>query len=192
VTASGLVAILLASGRGSRFDPSGLKNKLCHRLRDGRTVFETSAANLLAAGLKVTVVAPDGSPLYAAAGRLSIDWCVNPKPDEGMGNSIAVGVEHSGDASGWIVALGDMPFIKPATISAVGQAILAGALIAAPEFESIRGHPVAFGRQMRDELLQLSGDEGGKSLLMRYTITAVPTDDFGILRDIDRPEDLPV
>jgi len=38
----------------------------------------------------------------------------------------------------------------------------------------------------------LSGDEGGKSLLMRYTITAVPTDDFGILRDIDRPEDLPV
>jgi molybdenum cofactor cytidylyltransferase len=191
--APGPVAIVLASGKGARFDPSGAKNKLGERLKDGRTVLETSVANLISAGLKVMVVATRNSPLHTASAALAVDWCVNPDPDAGMGNSIAIGVAQTAKAGGWLIALGDMPFISPATISAIARAVhVEKALIAVPEFEGTRGHPVAFGAAMREELLLLSGDEGGKSLLRRYTITRVPTDDYGILRDIDRPEDLPV
>lgn len=187
------IALLLASGKGSRFDPSGSKNKLCERLANGSTVLATSAANLLAAGLEVVVVAPEDERLRAAVAESRITWCANPDPALGMGHSIAIGVRATRSARAWLVALGDMPFIAPATIGAVLQALEDGtALIAAPEIGGVRGHPVAFSRALYDELLALSGDAGGKALFARHAVTAVRTDDYGILRDIDRPDDLPV
>ena len=46
-----------------------------------------------------------------------------PRAQEGMGASLACGVMASPDASGWIVALADMPWIRPATIQSVAAAL---------------------------------------------------------------------
>ena len=111
----------------------------------------------------------------------------------GMGASLACGVKAAAEAAGWLIALADMPFLCSATVSAVAQALRAGALIAAPVWNGRRGHPVGFGRQCYPALAALQGDTGARELLAAHPdrITWVPCDDPGIVRDIDLPSDLP-
>jgi molybdenum cofactor cytidylyltransferase len=185
----GVAALLLASGRGSRFDATGRLNKLCQLLPDGRPVIAASAANLLAAGLSVTVVAPSDPRLASALAALELNWCENLEPDRGMGHSIALGVSSTAHAAGWLIALADMPYISPHTIAQVAMAIQTVA-IAAPCYRGERGHPVAFSTAMKQSLEDLDGDAGARSVLQDRLVTLVETDDCGILRDIDRPQDL--
>jgi molybdenum cofactor cytidylyltransferase len=114
----------------------------------------------------------------------------------GLGASLAAGVAHAPDAEGWIVALGDMPFIQPATFAAILSALRAGALIAAPihKESGVRGHPVGFARSLKNELLALDGDEGARSVIHRHrdSIVLISVDDEGIAIDIDTPADLRV
>lgn len=185
------IALLLASGRGARFDPSGRANKLLQRLPDGHTVIARSAYRLLEAGLAVTVVAPADERLVKALDGAPVSWCINDTPEHGMGHSIALGVKATPLAAGWIIALADMPFILAATIAQVASALdSAMAPIVAPYFDNERGHPVAFAATLRDRLSQLCGDQGARAMLSAEPIYRIDTDDYGILRDIDRPEDL--
>ena len=85
---------------------------------------------------------------------------------EGMGASLACGVRECGrcpDAQGWVVALADMPWMAPATIARVADALRRGAGIAAPTHRGTRGHPVGFGAAISRELAALSGDEGAQA-----------------------------
>jgi len=184
-----IAGILLAAGAGSRFGGG----KLLHPL-DGVAIGVRSARNLMAAGLTVLAVVRPGSEelrrLLEAAG-CTVTECANAS--EGMGASLAHAVAQVGDAAGWVVALADMPRIRPPTIQGVADAVRAGAPIAAPEFRGERGHPVGFGAALRDELLACRGDEGARSVLKRHhaEIRLMPVDDPGVLFDIDRREDVP-
>ena len=184
-------ALLLASGRGSRFDPSGQQNKLVQRLPDGHTIIARSAYRLLEAGLAVTIVAPADERLIRALDGQPVSWCTNDTPEQGMGHSIALGVRATSLAAGWIIALADMPFILATTIAQIADALATSkAPIVAPYFDNERGHPVAFAASMRERLSLLGGDQGARAMLAAEPIHRVDTDDYGILRDIDRPEDL--
>src|SRR5262249_20604072 len=111
---------------------------------------------------------------------------------EGMGASLACGVAASADADGWVVALGDMPWIAPATIASVAEALCSGADIVAPSLDGRRGHPVGFARRHHAELAALRGDEGARPIIEahRAGILLLPSSDPGVLRDVDAPADL--
>ncbi|HWJ95502.1 MAG TPA: NTP transferase domain-containing protein, partial [Telluria sp.] len=89
-----------------------------------------------------------------------------------------------------VVALGDMPFVAPATISALADALSGGAGIAAPVADARRGNPVGFGPQHLDALLALEGDQGARGIVKGHPVTEVAVDDPGIHRDVDTPDDL--
>ena len=105
-----------------------------------------------------------------------------------MGESIALGVAARPDAAGWVIAPADMPFIKTATIKAIVKALAPDAIVA-PVHAGSRGHPVAFGKNYGPELMKLTGDEGARAILAAAKPVLVESDDPGILRDIDSPED---
>jgi len=118
------------------------------------------------------------------------------RASDGMGASLACAARaaahlHPG-ADGYLVALGDMPFVRPTTIAAVRDALAAGAPLAAPYFRGHRGHPVALSSGFFKELLALGGDEGAKKLVTanQQKLVKIPVGDPGVIRDIDRPEDL--
>lgn len=191
-----LTAILLAAGRGRRFDPRGERNKLLQRLPDGELVVAASARTLLAVFPRVVAVVPPGDGGVGEALRaLGCEVTVCPDADSGMGLSLAHAIRHSLHdqlaGHGWLVALGDMPFVEQATLRALADAIEQGAGIAAPLFDGQRGNPVAFAALHRDALLALEGDQGARHLLRSAPVTALALDDPGILRDIDSPSDLP-
>jgi hypothetical protein len=79
-----------------------------------------------------------------------------------------------------------------AYIEAVRDALAAGAPLAAPYFRARRGHPVAISARFFTDLVRLEGDEGARKLLAanEQSIVRIPVGDPGVIRDIDRPEDL--
>jgi molybdenum cofactor cytidylyltransferase len=101
------------------------------------------------------------------------------------------GLRHTAGADGWIIALGDMPYVEADTIAALTAALREGADIVVPIHQGKRGNPVGFSRRHLPALLRLSGDRGARDLLQALPVTNVIVDDAGILRDIDTADDLP-
>lgn len=184
-----ITGILLAAGSGSRFGGG----KLLHRLADGTPIGVASLRNLRAALPEVFAVVRSGDDrlrrLLEAEGV-----CVRICDDAhlGMARSFVCGIGASRDTDGWIIALGDMPFVLPRTIRSIAERIAKTGRIAIPAYHGERGHPVGFGRRYRDELLKLEGDEGARSVIGLHPgeVDIVACDDRGILRDIDTPADL--
>jgi molybdenum cofactor cytidylyltransferase len=193
------VGILMAAGRGRRFDPLGQRNKLLQVLPGGDPVVVASARKLLAVLPSViAVVPPDDGGVGAQLAALGCEVTVCPDADSGMAASLVHAIRHSLSNSqkpahlpdSWLVALGDMPHVAPATLQALADALAAGAPIAAPVMGGRRGNPVGFGRVHLDALLALQGDQGARRLLQACPVTEVPVDDAGIFRDIDTAADL--
>ena len=184
-----IVGLLLAAGSASRFG----SDKLLHRLLHGVPIAVQAARHLKKEIARVVaVVRPNSDDL---AGLLRAEGCevvVCPNADEGMGASLAYAVRVAGEADGYLVALADMPFVRPTSIAAVRDALAAGAHIAAPYFRTRRGHPVGIAGKFRSELEALGGDEGARQLLAAHEaeLVKVPVGDPGVIRDIDKPADL--
>ena len=91
-----------------------------------------------------------------------------------------------------MVALADMPFIRPSTLQAVHDCLASGVQLVAPYFRTRRGHPVGIGERHREGLLVAAGDEGARKLLEMHAaeLVKIPVGDPGVVRDIDRPADL--
>jgi molybdenum cofactor cytidylyltransferase len=188
-----LTGILLAAGRGRRFDPAGARNKLLQTLPGGELVVAASARHLLACVPRVVAVVPPGDGGVGEVLRgLGCEVTVCFDADTGMGASLVQAIRHSLPAEGWLVALGDMPFVADATLAALRDAVAGGAGIAVPVHGGRRGNPVAFGGIHRDALLALGGDQGARRLLQTHPVTEIAVPDPGILRDIDTASDLPV
>ncbi len=186
-----LVGILLAAGRGKRFDPSGVQNKLLQTLADGDVVVAASARNMLAVLPRVlAIVRPGDDKVAALLGGLGCEVRVCPDADLGMAESLTTAIEHTRGAEGWLVALGDMPHVQPDTLRALVATIERGAHIAAPVYEGRRGNPVAFSSYHLPLLLALDGDQGARAILKSHAVSEVIVDDVGVVRDIDTPGDL--
>lgn len=196
---NGFVGLLLAAGAGARFRASAghaEADKLLARLADGRVVSAASAAALHAASTMVVAVLRPG----AAALRATLEeaGCVAVEAEDaacGMGASLAAGArflmrcKEAEGARACLVALGDMPWIRPSTMMAVCDAAQTHR-IAAPVYQGRRGHPVAFAWDLLPELAALDGDTGARALLARHGVCDVPCDDPGVLRDVDTVSDL--
>jgi len=121
--------------------------------------------------------------------RRKIKVVVNPYTKRGMSTSIRRGLQVMHRKSGAIlISLGDQPFLKTRTINALIRAFeLRGGGIVVPSFRGRKGHPVIFHRRYARELMELSGDMGGKSVLLRNTrqIKIVPVKSEGVVEDID-------
>lgn len=179
-----IVGILLAAGAGTRFGG----DKLLFPLSDG-TPIGVKAARSLLSGVDhgIAVVRPDDrllAQLLEAEG-LQIVFC--PDPKAGMGTSLAFGISIARNADGWLVALGDMPFIRHDTIRSVASLLQSGAPIAAPQHQGRCGHPVGFAREFFYDLSQLNGDQGAHALLATHAarIHLFECEDPGIFADID-------
>jgi molybdenum cofactor cytidylyltransferase len=188
-----VVGMLLAAGRGRRFDPLGQRNKLLQLLPGGEPVAVASARKLLAVlDTVIAVVPPDDGGVGALLAAAGCDVTVCPDADSGMAASLVHALRASlpYEPDAWLVALGDMPWVDSVTLRRLADALAGGAPIAAPLMHGRRGNPVGFGRVHLDALLALSGDQGARRLLQTCPVTEVAVEDPGIFRDIDTVTDL--
>lgn len=185
-----IAGLLLAAGSAKRFGSDKLRHELPHGV-----AMAVQAARHLRSEIQTVfaVVKPGVDP--DLADQLKKEGCVVVICDnaaDGMGASLACAARAAGERAGYLVALADMPFIRPSSIAAVRDALGAGAPLAAPYWRSRRGHPVGISGRFFRDLLSLKGDEGAKQLLAanEELLVKVPLGDPGVVRDIDTPADL--
>ncbi len=189
-----LRGLLLCGGASTRFGGNKLLEPIPGAEAEG-PIAARAAANLVAGvGSALALIPLGAAALARALEGTGCEVVESDRTTRGMGASLAAAVLAADRAGGWIVALGDMPLILPATIRAVAQALRDGALIAAPVAPSggMRGHPVGFSAALRSELVALDADAGARSIVESHRdgVRLVPVDDPGIFVDLDTREQL--
>ncbi|MHC8352310.1 nucleotidyltransferase family protein [Pseudomonas sp. RT4P38] len=183
--------IVLAAGQGSRFrqEAGAEKDKLLADCtgRDGtvRSVIEQVLVNLPASlETRVLVTTEDRPQVIRMAKAYGCEIVLIEST--GMGDSIAAGVAACPQLSGWLIVLGDMPFILASSIERVVAGIADDA-VSVPVHQGKYGHPVGFGRTFGPGLMALSGDHGAKPLFAQASVVDSAVDDPGVLWDVDVP-----
>ncbi|SEW31298.1 nucleotidyltransferase family protein [Halobacterium jilantaiense] len=190
---STVAGVLLAAGTSSRY---GDANKLLEAV-DGEPMVRRSARTLLGASLdSVTVVLGcDADRVRDALDGLPVDLVANPDYETGQASSVRRAVDHlrqTADPDAAVFALGDMPYVDPASVDALAAAFDAtGRSALAAGHDGQRGNPVLFAAEHFDALADISGDTGGRRVLLDADDAAVvATGDSGVRRDVDKPDDL--
>lgn len=184
-----VAGVLLAAGESERFDG---ESKLLAEL-DGAPVVARAARSLTDSAVErvIAVVGHEGDRVRAALPD-AVEAVVNPDYGAGQATSVGAGIRAAGNAEAVVVALGDMPRVRSASVDRLLAAFRAGLgdpLAAA--HDGRRGNPVLFGAGHFETLAALEGDGGGRSVVLSAADAAlVATGDPGVTRDVDSAADL--
>ncbi|MDH3674204.1 MAG: selenium cofactor biosynthesis protein YqeC [Anaerolineae bacterium] len=185
-------AIILAAGGSSRF---GSPKQLARW--HGATFIEhvVNAALGSQADPVVVVLGAEMDQSRAVLDSLPVQIVYNRSWAEGQSTSMKLGLEKlAADISGVIFLLVDLPAVTSEIIDTIiDRYRQTMAPLVWPEFEGQRGNPVLFDRTLFPALRQVSGDTGGRPVLIAHQEQAerVAVRYESILQDIDRPEDIP-
>lgn len=186
-------AIVLAAGMSRRF---GSENKLEAKIKR-ISILEKTIANLSLSqcGKIFVVVGHNEASIKKLLKKFGVTFLMNRNFRSGMGSSIGEGIKSLPEnAPGALIVLGDMPLVKPETIDRLLRAHkeAEGKKILVPVFNSQRGNPVLWDREVFSNLLGLTQDAGGREIFRKNPgmVKEVPVDDPGILFDVDVAEDL--
>ena len=188
---SGVSAVLLAAGAGSRF--GGGKLLALYR---GRPLIEGALANLADAPVDETVVVVGdyAKRLCEVCAPYGARVVVNPEWRRGQSTSVRAGLHAlRPDARAAVVLLADQPLVGAGAVERLVGAFERGAKVAVATYEGRPRNPVLFSRGVWPLLeAQLSGDEGARPFLRRHPelVVRVPCDGLGNPADVDTAEDL--
>ena len=182
--------VILAAGRGARF---GSDKRRASGPWDGPLLHHVIGLYRPLFGRLAVVIGPDDPFGAEACTRFSAVPLVNPEAEQGMGRSLAVGADWliGQGAACAVIGLADMPWIAPSTISAVAKSGLDSGRPVAPVHAGKIGFPRALPAALFPALAKLSGDRGASALLDWNEALWLACEDPGILRDIDKQEDIP-
>lgn len=173
---------------------------------EGEPVLRRVTRTYCSAGFEeVLVVLPSagGDGLQAALRRVIEDLrpavrCVeNPWWRDGMFTSVRAGLAAAaaaGRSTHVGVSPGDLPFLKEESLRTIlsAAASLDERTLLVPTHEGRRGHPLVFATSLVPRILSWTDERRLSDLFEEPDLRILHLDGFdeGILRDIDRPEDL--
>jgi molybdenum cofactor cytidylyltransferase len=185
-------AIVLAAGEAKRMGQAKLLLPW-----QGKPILEHVLDQLLHSQVDeiILVLGHEAKQMREKIPAQGIKIAINPDYQEGMSASLRQGLMIIDEkAEAFLVVLGDQPGISKEIINQLIQAFHyprhpKGIIL--PTYRGIRGHPVLFSSQYRQEVLKLKGDVGGRQILADHPedILGVEMDTDDVLQDIDTPED---
>ena len=190
LSAPRVVGVVLAGGTSSRF---GESNKLLAEF-NGEPLVRHATRTLLRADLSevVVVVGHEAEVVSAALDDLDVRVVRNLDHRDGLSTTVAEGVRAVEGADAAVFLPGDMPAVDPTTVQHLVDAYRAdiGTAVAAAHDEQ-RGNPVLFDSLHFEDLLDVEGDVGGRSVLAgNEDAVLIDISDSGVLTDIDTVDDL--
>jgi molybdenum cofactor cytidylyltransferase len=202
-TPSTTAAIILAAGSSSRM--SGGRHKLLLPL-GGRPVLihviETALSSqarpiILVLGHQADQVC---AQIAAYSNHQDIHIIENPDYRQGMSTSLHVGLHALIDIkknnnrraadvpTSTVILLGDQPLITAAIIDRlIATREATGNAIVVPLYHGKRGNPVLFAADLFPELMEVAGDEGGRSVIMQHAqdVATIELGEATVTYDID-------
>jgi 4-nitrophenyl phosphatase len=181
-----VAAVILAAGASTRF---GQPKQLLDW--KGVPLLAHVADVALAAGLApvIAVLGCQAQAARAALGTQPVGAAMNWRWEEGLSTSVQAGLAALPPETDAAVFLQcDQPLITPGLLRALVACFEeTDAPIVRPVHAGQPGTPVLFARRLFPELAAVSGDEGGRSLISRYSkdVATVETADPDVLVDVD-------
>lgn len=190
-------AIILAAGTSSRMGEAG--NKLLLPLHNRSVLAHVIEAVLGSRARPVILVLGHQAEevrahIWPELRGEALEIVENADYARGQSTSMKAGLRalltaHAGqDLAGVIFLLGDQPMITSAMIDRlIALRERTDRPIILPLYGGRRGNPVVFSPQLVPELLQVSGDEGGRSIIQRHSqeIATLEMDDEAANFDVD-------
>ncbi len=181
--------VVLAAGESSRMGQDKLLMPY-----GSKTILEHTLAQVAASGIEdiVVVVKPE-SPWKQKINPDKFKIVESHGHFKGMAESLKTGLSAvSGKSQGVIFALADQPHVPPLIYRQLKERYCEKLkLITCPVYQGRKGNPTLFDRRTWPELMDLSGDLGGRELLKRAgkdDIDLIETDSQAVITDIDTPE----
>jgi molybdenum cofactor cytidylyltransferase len=139
----------------------------------------------------VVVTGEADEEIRKALKGLPVSFMHNPDWKDGQGGSVSVGVRSlPKDTPAAMFLLADQPFVSSRLVQALVEDFAQNkAVITAPRVDGKRGNPVLFDRETFGDLVELSGQRGGRELFQKYHPQWMEWLDGRILLDVDTPED---
>lgn len=182
--------ILLASGNSKRFG----ENKLLYSLNNKPIICHImdELFNLVEKVVTTPFVVTQYEEVSALAKKRDFRVLWNNFPQNGISESIKIGVLADNHADAYIFLTGDQPYLKAEVIEGFIQGFInSGKELACVVSDDSMGSPTIFSKKYRNELLSLNGDIGGKIIIKKnksgiffYNV------DFHAMKDIDEKIDL--
>ncbi|MBQ7755462.1 MAG: nucleotidyltransferase family protein, partial [Clostridia bacterium] len=164
-----LACLVTAAGSGSRF---GMDKLMLPVSGQPMGVHALNTLHLDNFALRVLITSKDKGYLMDAAKERGFEVVINPAPERGMSSSVRLGTEHiltTGEYDGILYAVADQPNLSASTVEKLIDAFeREPACIWAPEAEGKRGNPVIFPASLFPELVQISGDKGGRRVIAAH------------------------
>ena len=187
-TVAGIVLAAGASRRMGRF-------KLLLPWRGGPVLDHVlRAVRASALDPRILVLGHEAAAIRGALDLADFAVLENPEYPAGQSTSMRVGLLAAPiPCTGYLFLLGDQPEITPAFIDdLIARHARAPEKILVPTVGGRRSSPVLFPGALREELLAVTGDQGGRPLLAAHPerIWPVAVEDPTVLRDLDEPADL--
>jgi|TARA_B110000902_G_scaffold262426_1_gene339283 molybdenum cofactor cytidylyltransferase len=180
--------LLLAAGSAARFG----SDKRVAVMSNNKSIIENTLATIEAIHLPLVVcLKKDDFQLQQQLTEKKIKWVVNENSDKGMGTSIAKGISLCRQWDAIMIVLADMPYVGSKTYRDIAATANRNSIVV-PTYDTKKGNPVCFGSSFYQQLEQLNSDKGGKDVVFnnKYAVIEIALNDEGILKDIDKPEDL--
>lgn len=182
-------AVVLAAGSGRRFGST----KQLAEFEGGSLVRRAvRLAEEVCGDRSVLVVGNDWRRVLAACKPQRGFFVYNDRHESGIASSIASGVASvAKSADAVLLIMADQPLITAEHLKAlIGQWTEAPENIVVSEYSEIQGPPAVFPPSCFESLMNLEGDQGGRSILSdnSYSVSGINFDAAAI--DVDTPEDL--
>jgi molybdenum cofactor cytidylyltransferase len=161
--------IILAAGESIRLDYP----KQIARYKD-KTLLQLAidAANDSKADKRVVVLGANKDEIKKTFAGASIPNIPNPHWEKGSASSLIKGLEYLqkiDPVDQVIIMVCDQPFVDSKIINKlIATQLKSGKGIVACEYSKTVGIPILFGKEYFNELLQLTGDEDGKSVALAH------------------------
>ncbi len=188
---SGVSAVLLAAGAGSRFGGG----KLLAPYR-GRPLIEAALCGLRESPVDeiIVVVGAEGKRLRNISTAYGARVVENPNWSAGMSTSVRAGLSACGSAAqAAVISLADQPLVGAEAVKRLVAAFEGGAKVAVSTYSGHPRNPALFVREVWPLLSrELSGDEGARAVIKRHPelVTEVVCDDVADPADVDTVQDL--
>ncbi|MGL4738491.1 MAG: nucleotidyltransferase family protein [Cellulosilyticaceae bacterium] len=180
--------IILAAGKSSRFEG----NKLLAKWR-GKSLLEHTLEKVRRCGFdKYILVTTDTTLRQCEISLDGIEVVLNDDQDLGISHSIKLGVDCAGSTEGYFFIVGDQPLLSFYTIQQFIEGFERSSKgIGCVGFGVRKGNPTLFGRQYKERLLALHGDQGGKQIIRLFAedVWVYQVESEEELRDIDTLKD---
>ena len=186
-------ALLLAAGESKR-----MNGKLKQLLPLGKSaILEVMLDNLLNSDVDETILVlgfkAENITRHLNKKGYEIKIASNKEYKLGMSSSIKCGVQEIDDrCDSILITVADKPLISSDVINLLLEEYNTNNKgIVVPTYQGERGHPVVFDIKYKDELLNLTGDVGAKSIVDEHSDDVLDVDVLtsDILIDVDTYED---